>query len=97
VSRTIDDLLELSRIELGEEPVRDVVDVFDASRAPSSVTAAAETRQTTIEVSSGRRGSTASVPRTRVALGNLVENAVKYSEPGTAVQVRVRVEGHGSS
>ena len=29
VSRTIDDLLELSRIELGEEPVRDVVDVAD--------------------------------------------------------------------
>ena len=27
------------------------------------------------------------------ALGNLVENAVKYSEPGRRVQVRVRVEG----
>jgi len=27
------------------------------------------------------------------ALGNLVENAVKYSEPGGAVQVRVRVVG----
>jgi two-component system sensor histidine kinase SenX3 len=27
------------------------------------------------------------------ALGNLVENAVKYSEPGSPVQVRVRVEG----
>ena len=27
------------------------------------------------------------------ALGNLVENAVKYSEPGSSVQVRVRVEG----
>ena len=27
------------------------------------------------------------------ALGNLVENAVKYSEPGAAIQVRVRVEG----
>ena len=27
------------------------------------------------------------------ALGNLVENAVKYSEPGNSVQVRIRVEG----
>ena len=27
------------------------------------------------------------------ALGNLVENAVKYSEPGGQVQIRVRVEG----
>ena len=27
------------------------------------------------------------------ALGNLVENAVKYSEVGASVQVRVRVEG----
>ena len=29
LSRTIDDLLELSRIELGEEPVRDIVAVAD--------------------------------------------------------------------
>ena len=28
------------------------------------------------------------------ALGNLVENAVKYSEPGGQVQIRVRVEGN---
>ena len=27
------------------------------------------------------------------ALGNLVENAVKYTEPGSSVQVRVRVDG----
>ena len=36
VSRTIDDLLELSRIELGEEPVRDIVDVGDVVEAPST-------------------------------------------------------------
>ena len=35
-SRTIDDLLELSRIELGEEPVRDVVDVVRRRRRARS-------------------------------------------------------------
>ena len=47
VSRTIDDLLELSRIELGEEPVRDVVDVLDVVEgAVDRSRALAETRRT---------------------------------------------------
>ncbi len=96
LSRTIDDLLELSRIELGEEPVRDIVDIADVvDGAIGRARQLAETRAITIE--------TLEVPETvRVlgdrrqlvsALGNLVENAVKYSEHGSTVQVRVRVEG----
>jgi two-component system sensor histidine kinase SenX3 len=96
VSRTIDDLLELSRIELGEEPVRDMVDVLDVVDAAVERTRAlAETRRTRIEVLERESGTRVLGDRRQLvsALGNLVENAVKYSEPGSSVQVRVHVEG----
>ncbi len=96
VSRTIDDLLELSRIELGEEPVRDVVDVVDVVEgAIDRSRPVAEARRTTIEVLERHEGIHVFGDRRQLvsALGNLVENAVKYSEVGSSVQVRVRVEG----
>ncbi len=96
VSRTIDDLLELSRIELGEEPVRDVVDVFDVVEgAVERSRPLAEARQTAIEVLERAAGVHVLGDRRQLvsALGNLVENAVKYSETGSSVQLRVRVEG----
>jgi len=96
VARTIDDLLELSRIELGEEPVRDVVDVLDVvDGAVDRSRGIAETRATVIEVLEAPAGVRVLGDRRQLvsALGNLVENAVKYSEVGASVQVRVRVEG----
>ena len=96
LSRTIDDLLELSRIELGEEPVRDVVAVADVvDGAVDRARQLAEVRTIGIEVLEVPPGVRVLGDRRQLvsALGNLVENAVKYSEPGSAVQVRVRVEG----
>jgi two-component system sensor histidine kinase SenX3 len=96
VSRTIDDLLELSRIELGEEPVRDIVDVVGVVEgAVERSRPMAEARRTSIEVLERREGIHVFGDRRQLvsALGNLVENAVKYSEIGSSVQVRVRVEG----
>jgi two-component system sensor histidine kinase SenX3 len=96
VSCTIDDLLELSRIELGEEPVRDVVDVIDVvNGAIDRARPAAEARRTAIEVLERPAGIHVFGDRHQLvsALANLVENAVKYSEDGSSVQVRVRVEG----
>jgi two-component system sensor histidine kinase SenX3 len=96
VAHTIDDLMELSRIELGEEPIRDFVDVVDiVDGAIERVRPLAEVRRidvATLEVPLGVRviGDRRQLVS---ALGNLVENAVKYSESGSAVQVRVRVEG----
>jgi two-component system, OmpR family, sensor histidine kinase SenX3 len=96
VARTIDDLMELSRIELGEQPLRDLVDVIDiVEGAIERVRPLAEVRRidvTTLEVPLGVRviGDRRQLVS---ALGNLVENAVKYSDQGSAVQVRVRVEG----
>jgi two-component system sensor histidine kinase SenX3 len=96
VSRTIDDLLELSRIELGEEPVRDVVDVLDVvDGAVDRTRSIAETRATVIEVLDAPPGIQVLGDRRQLvsALANLIENAVKYSEVGATVQVRVRAEG----
>ena len=96
VARTIDDLMELSRIELGEEPLRDLVDVADiVDGAIERVRPLAELRRIDVTTLELPRGVRVSGDRRQLvsALGNLVENAVKYSESGSAVQVRVRVEG----
>ena len=97
VARTIDDLMELSRIELGEESVRDTVQVIDVvSEAVDRTAALAESRPMHIAVLDlPDRVAVVGDRRQLVsALGNLVENAVKYSEPGGQVQIRVRVEGN---
>jgi len=96
VARTIDDLLELSRIELGEEPVRDVVEIVDVvAEAVDRSRALAESHGITVDALDQPAHVRVTGDRRQLvsALGNLVENAVKYSEPGSSVQVRVRVEG----
>jgi two-component system sensor histidine kinase SenX3 len=96
VAHTIDDLMELSRIELGEEPVRDLVDVEDVVReAIERVRPFADVRRIDVAALDVPVGVRVTGDRRQLvsALGNLVENAVKYSEPGSPVQVRVRVEG----
>ena len=96
LSHTIDDLLELSRIELGEAPMRDIVAVADVvDGAIERARQLSEVRAITIEILDVPPGVRVVGDRRQLvsALGNLVENAVKYSEVGSAVQVRVRVEG----
>jgi two-component system sensor histidine kinase SenX3 len=96
VGRTIDDLLELSRIELGGEAVKDVV-------AASTVIGESVMRAQPL---AERRGIVIHVlePNERIkilgdrrqlvsALGNLVENAVKYSEPDSRVEVMASSDG----
>jgi two-component system sensor histidine kinase SenX3 len=96
VSRTIDDLLELSRIELGEEPRLDVVDVVDVvEEAVDRTRQLAEARRIAVDALELPTGIRIEGDRRQLvsALGNLLENAMKYSEPGSSVQVRARVEG----
>lgn len=99
-ANTIDDLTELSRIELGGdrqiERVR-VVDLIEsavdrvhelASRSGISIStpdpaADDDTCPGALRVEGDRRQLVS-------ALGNLVENAVKYSDDGTSVEVRLR-------
>jgi two-component system sensor histidine kinase SenX3 len=99
VARTIDDLMELSRIELGEEPVRDTVSVADVvSGAIDRAAPLSEARKIDVAVLDVPDGVAVLGDRRQLtsALGNLVENAVKYSEAGGNVQIRVRV-AHGQA
>jgi len=95
-ARTIDDLLELSRIELGGEIVRDGVDPADVVLLAIERTEALA-EQCNIHVVAGNGalpGGALRVTGDRrqlvSALGNLVENAVKYSEDGGSVTVAVQ-------
>ena len=94
-SSTIDDLLELSRIELGGEAVREALDLcLVVAESVSRCRPAAERRNITIEVEELQPTTVLGDSRQLVsALTNLVDNAVKYSDDGTAVSICVRGEG----
>ncbi|MEZ5251083.1 MAG: HAMP domain-containing sensor histidine kinase [Ilumatobacteraceae bacterium] len=87
---SIDDLLELSRIELGGSAVRDPVDVRQALReAVIRSLAAAEQRDIRIDLDEPVEPITVLGDRRQLvsAISNLIDNAVKYSEPGSDVYV----------
>jgi len=96
VGRTIDDLLELARIELGGEAVRDVVradlvldDALERARP------LAERRAISLEVDDVSEHVTMIGDRRQIvsAIANLLENGVKYSEPDTVVTVSAHTDG----
>jgi len=96
VGRTIDDLLELSRIEADEEARREDVPVhLFIAQAVDRVQPAAEQQGISIEVEEpAARLAVAGDRRQLVsATYNLLENAVKYSDAGSTVQVRARTDG----
>lgn len=92
--RTIDDLLKLSQIE-SARPGDTIVDL-------STVIQTAIGRGRSVDAGRGVEISTFDAPESvRIrgderqlvsAVGNLVENAVKYSQPDDVVQVRLRVD-----
>lgn len=90
VGRTIDDLLELSRIEFGGEAVKDEVDaatvVSEAVSRVSPLAVKSAIRLTMVDLEPplkviGDRRQLVS------AIGNLIENAVKYSEAASCVEI----------
>jgi two-component system sensor histidine kinase SenX3 len=96
VGRTIEDLLDLSRIELGETAVPEPVSVGRiVDEAVARIRPAAEQAGITV---------TASVPDALVvagdrrqltsALSNLLDNAVKYSDAGGSVEVDAVARDH---
>ncbi len=97
VSRTIDDLMELSRIELGGEAVREVVDVdavlIDAIGREQSH---ADNRQVTIRRHPKAPGVKAIGDSRQLlsAVANLLDNAIKYSEAGSTVEVGAVAHDH---
>jgi two-component system sensor histidine kinase SenX3 len=96
VGRIIEDLLELSRIELGEPAHHEVVSVgLIIAEAVERVRPLAEKREITIDVKEPSRRMNAIGERRQLvsALANLVENGVKYSDPGSAVAVLANSDG----
>ncbi|MDZ7674269.1 MAG: ATP-binding protein [Acidimicrobiales bacterium] len=95
-SRTIDDLLELSRIEAGEASLRDPVPVhLVLAEAVERATTAAEHRGITIDlVEPSRRLELLGDRRQLVsAVFNLLDNAIKYSSDGSSVVVSAATDG----
>ena len=99
LGRTIDDLLELSRIEAGEPPARDPVLVADVLAAAIDRTQpAAELRDVTLHVELPDPDATTWGDRRQLvsAVANLVDNAVKYSDPGGNVEMLGEVDASGA-
>lgn len=94
-SRTIDDLMELSRIEHGDQHVVDHVRLADVvGAAVARVAALAERRRIDLILPAGELPAIAADRAQLVsAVGNLVENAVKYSDDGREVRVSVTETG----
>jgi two-component system sensor histidine kinase SenX3 len=96
VGRTIDDLLELSRIEAEEPHPPEAVPVnLVVAEAVERIRPAAEYRGTTIEVTEAPRALTILGDRRQLvsAIHNLLDNATKYSEAGSPIEVHSRKVG----
>jgi two-component system sensor histidine kinase SenX3 len=93
VSHTIDDLLELARIEFGRRMVNQSVDIERVTReAIARVMPFASTRNVKIHTSNKMTAHRPVVGDDRQlvsALANLVENAVKYSNENSTVDVDI--------
>lgn len=89
VSRTVDDLLELSRIEFGDDAEFDDTGVLSVvGEAEARIASAAEQAGITVTVDVPAQLEIVGDRRQLVsALFNLLDNAVKYSPPGSEVQV----------
>jgi two-component system sensor histidine kinase SenX3 len=95
LARIIDELLELSRIELGEQSLAEVVSVTGVlEEAMGFHRALATARDIGVhadlpEVEPGVVGNRRQLVS---AVGNLLENAIKYSDAGSDVEVRVSAD-----
>jgi len=97
VGRTIEDLLELSRIESGEAPRREPVPVhLVVAEAIERIRPAAEQAGIDLVVREPNRRLAVLGDRRQLvsAIYNLLDNAVKYSDAGSSVEVFAATDGH---
>ena len=96
MDRTIEDLLVLTRIESEEAAEREPVEANVAiAEAVERIRPGAEQAGVDIEVAEPVTGLVVFGDRRQIvsALYNLLDNAVKYSDPGSVVEVRVVADG----
>ncbi len=96
VARIIEDLLNLSRLEAEEAPQHEPTGVQTVmSAALEQVRPAASLRRVEIKAEEAPRHWRVRGDRRQLvsALFNLLENAVKYSDPGSVVEVRATTDG----
>jgi two-component system sensor histidine kinase SenX3 len=95
VGRTIDDLLELSRIEAGEAGQEVVPVHLLLADAVDRARPAAEQQGIELELTDPAPRLTVAGDRRQLvsAAYNLLDNAVKYSDPGATVAVRAHTDG----
>ena len=94
VERVVDDLIDLSRIQSEETPVRERVAVhLIVAQAAERVRVAAQDKEMTINFGEPPQRLWVLGDRRQLvsAVFNLLENAVKYSPVGSVVEVRGRV------
>ena len=95
LGQIIDDLLDLSRIEAEETPVREPVPVhLLVDQAVDRIRTAADHQGITLDVAQITPTLTVLGDRRQLvsALDNLLENAVKYSDDGSVVRVSAGLE-----
>ncbi len=98
LARTVDDLLQLSRIEASEPPDAESVSIRQVvAEAVERTEAAADLQKVRISVTPVEGWLTVVGDRRQLvsALANLLENAVKYSDAGAEVTVSARAAGDG--
>ena len=96
VGRTIDDLLELSRIEVERSPVREPVAVhLVIAEAVDRVRQSADLRRIKVEVTEPSPRLTVVGERRQLvsAIGNLLDNAIKYSDEDATIAVSTSTDG----
>jgi two-component system sensor histidine kinase SenX3 len=96
LARTVEDLLVLSTIESGETPELERVPIHQVvAEAVERIEPAAEQAGIAIEVSEPDRRIAIQGDRRQVtsALSNLLDNAVKYSDRGSQVEVSAGTDG----
>jgi len=96
VARIIDDLLDLSRLEWDGTTAHEKVRVYEVvAEAVDRILPAAELRSVHLEVTDVPRSWILLCDRRQLvsAVANLLENAVKYSEDGSTVEVGARTAG----
>ncbi|GAC1478758.1 MAG: ATP-binding protein [Acidimicrobiales bacterium] len=98
VARIIDDLLDLSRIESEEDPVREPVAVASVlALATDRIRPVAEHRGITIDMAPTPCELVVDGDRRQLvsAVHNLLENAVKYSDDNSTIEVLARASAAG--